>query len=186
MDKIKKLENQNIDILPLERSDIDELVKNFSFSWVGPEKTLAKWNAYYAEHEAGERHVCLVKKDKHIVGYGSLLAESAYKPFEQADVFEIADVWIAKSERQQGLATLLITYFESIAQDEEATHIGMGVPLYASYAAAQCLCVRVGYLPDGEGMTYQGIPVVPGKQYPIDDDLRLWFIKDLSAEQDEE
>ncbi len=186
MDKIKKLEHQNIDLVPLERGNLDELVNNFTFPWVGAEKTRARWQEWYAQHESGERFVCLVKKDSRIVGYGSLLAESAYKPFEEDEVFEIADLWIAKPEREQGLATLLISYFESIAQDEEAMYIGMGVPLYASYAAAQCLCVRLGYLPDGQGMTYKGVPVVPGKQYPVDDDLRLWFIKDLSAQQDEE
>jgi hypothetical protein len=185
MNKIQQLEQQNIDIISLERSALDQLIQ-LSCQTMAKEKAVAQWNAFYAQHESGERFVAVIKKDTRIVGYGSLLAESSYQFFIEHDVFEIADVWIAKPERQQGLATLLISYFESIAHDEQATHIGMGIPLYAAYGPAHCLAVRLGYLPDGQGMTYQGVPVAPNKQYMINNDLRLWFVKELSGDQDQD
>lgn len=185
MEKLQQLAQQNIDIRPLEKKDIDVLVEQFTFAQLGKEGTRALWNKQYQEHEAGERHVCVIMQNDRIVGYGSLLAESAYEPFFESDVFEIADIMVAESARQQGLATLLITYFESIAQDEEITYVGMGVGVDARSGAAHCLCARLGYLPDGAGMTYKGQPVVPGKSYPIDEHARLWFIKDITAQQDE-
>lgn len=185
MEKLQQLAQQNIDIRPLEKKDIEVLVDQFTFPELSKESTRALWHKHYQEHEAGERHVCLIMQNDRIVGYGSLLAESLYEPFLESDVFEIADIMIAESARQQGLATLLITYFESIAQDQEGAYVGMGIGVDARYAAAHCLCARLGYLPDGAGMTYKGQPVIPGKTYTIDEHLRLWFIKDIMASQEE-
>lgn len=186
MEKMKRLEQQNVDIRPLEPQDIQELVKNFTFPEIGLEKTQAKWQTYYKEHEAGERLVCLLVKDTKILGYGSLLPESTYEPFEQDEIFEIADIWVAPSERRQGLATLLISYFEYIVQDEGATLVGMSFGVDALHAPAHTLAIQLGYLPDDQGMTYQGIPVTVGKQYRVDDDLRLWFVKDLATHEHDE
>jgi hypothetical protein len=41
------------------------------------------------------------------------------------------------------------------------------------------LYVHLGYVPDGQGMTYKGEQVVPGDSYPVDDDLLIWLKKDL-------
>jgi ribosomal protein S18 acetylase RimI-like enzyme len=183
MNTIQQLQNQNIDIRPLVPADIDSLVQLFPLDQ--REKLRTQWNAYYTQQTDGHRYTCIITKNGRVVGYGSLLAESEYTLFEQNDVLEICDIWIAPAERKQGLATLLITYFESIAQDEEAAHTGMSIGLTADWSAAHNLCIRLGYLPDGNGMTYKGIPVVKGTQYPVDDALRLWFVKDLTAQEDE-
>jgi len=37
----------------------------------------------------------------------------------------------------------------------------------------------MGYQPDGNGITYKGAWVVPGEQYPVDDDLLFWLTKTL-------
>lgn len=175
-----------VDIRKIEQRDIDVIIKKFTFPWTTEAATRAKWQRYYTEQQAGERLACVVTKDNVIVGYGSLLPESTYKPFVEDDVFEISDIWIDKAARGQGLATLLITYFESIAEDEEAPYIGMGVGLYADYGTAQQLYARLGYKPDGRGITHKGVPVALGKQYPIDDDLLLWVVKELGQEPDSE
>lgn len=39
------------------------------------------------------------------------------------------------------------------------------------------LYVKRGYIPDGKGVAYNYIPVMPGEKYPVDDDLVLWFTK---------
>lgn len=38
---------------------------------------------------------------------------------------------------------------------------------------------RCGYIPDGKGVTYNYEPTVPGNNYPLDDDLVLWFLRKL-------
>ena len=59
--------------------------------------------------------------------------------------------------------------------------IGIGVGLYKDYGFAQKLYVRMGYIPDGNGITYNYQPVKAGDSYPVDDDLLLWFKKDFSV-----
>jgi hypothetical protein len=39
---------------------------------------------------------------------------------------------------------------------------------------------KMGYIPDGTGISYQNKPVIPGNQYAVDDDLLMWLTKNLS------
>ena len=61
--------------------------------------------------------------------------------------------------------------------------VGLGVGLYGGpdggYGAAQKLYVNRGYIPDGKGVTYNYQSVTPGNNYSLDDDLVLWFTKQL-------
>ncbi len=73
-----------------------------------------------------------------------------------------------------------------VAEKEALTKsqiVGIGVGLYAGtdggYGPAQKLYVKRGYIPDGKGVTYHYEPVTPGQSYPLDDDLVLWFTKNL-------
>jgi hypothetical protein len=50
---------------------------------------------------------------------------------------------------------------------------------HADYGSAQRLYVRLGYLPDGRGVTYNYQPTVAGQSYPLDDELILWLKKAL-------
>ncbi len=75
---------------------------------------------------------------------------------------------------------MLILHLENIARKEGYKQIGLGVGLYRDYGAAQTLYVRLGYVPDGEGITYKTAFTIPGEQYPIDDDLILWLKKSLN------
>ena len=58
--------------------------------------------------------------------------------------------------------------------------VGLGVGLYNDYGSAQKLYIKKGYIPDGYGVTYNYQAVIPGDSAPIDDDLVLWFTKDIS------
>jgi hypothetical protein len=51
------------------------------------------------------------------------------------------------------------------------------VGLSADYGAAQRLYHKLGYEPDGNGVTYDRAPVTPGQKYPLDDDLALMLVK---------
>jgi hypothetical protein len=58
-------------------------------------------------------------------------------------------------------------------------HTGIGVGLYADYAAAHLLYLGRGYLPDGRGIVYGGNPVDPGTSVLVDDDLVLMMTRRL-------
>lgn len=52
--------------------------------------------------------------------------------------------------------------------------------LYPDYGPAQRLYVLRGYLPDGSGIAWNGMHVTPMQEVMVDDDLALYFTRDLS------
>ena len=145
-------------------------------AWHGGE---AKWSKYWAEHQQGLR-VCLVAlHDGQIAGYGSLLWQAQHEPFATESIPEINDMVVAKSHRGRGIATAMIAAFEKQALGAGKTIMGIGVGLYADYGSTQQLYGRLGYVPDGSGVTYDNQPIVPGNMVKLDDDLVLWLKKSL-------
>jgi GNAT superfamily N-acetyltransferase len=166
-------------IPPLRQPDIEPL-GDLYFPWTTREKTIAKWTRYLEEQLQGARAACVVEQQGRIVAYGHLLRSSEYPRFREQNVPEISDVWVFAEHRGQGIATALIGHLERLAKQEGYMAVGIGVGLYRDYGTAQRLYVRLGYQPDGEGITYKGTTVVPGESYPVDDDLILWLSKSLS------
>lgn len=157
--------------------DITGLCSAFSFPWSSAEATRKKWETYYEEQQKGVRVVLLIEREGELIGYGSLLLHSQYSHFVK--IPEIHDVWIDKNHRRRGFGKQLIIALENHARKQGHKQIGIGVGLYPDYGAAQRLYCRLGYIPDGHGITYKGKPVQPGESYPVDDDLILWLIKDF-------
>lgn len=164
----------------LQEGDIPGLVETFNFSWTSLEATQEKWKKYYAEQKANIRTVCIAKVQDEFIGYGSLLKVSEYPDFKDNGVPEIHDVWISEEHRGNGFGKRLVQHLEKMAQRDNNKKIGIGVGLYKDYGRAQKLYVHLGYVPDGQGVTYKYQPVVPGDSYPVDDDLVIWLKKDVS------
>ena len=138
------------------------------------------WPRYLAEHQRGERWVLVVPHGAAIVGYGSLVWRAQYPPFAKAGVPEIQDLVVAEDHRGQGHATAMIAGFEAKAAAARRRVMGIGVGLYSDYGSAQRLYARLGYQPDGLGITYENQPATPGQSYRVDDDLVLWLTKPLA------
>lgn len=160
-------------------SDVANIIKHFTFPWSTPEKTNSIWNAYLHEHKEGIRTIAVIECNGKILGYGSLLRKSQYPLFASSNIPEVNAIWIDQNHRRKGLGTALIRWIERLAFEEGYQQIGIGVGLYRDYGPAQRLYFRLGYLPDGNGITYKGNPTIPGESYPLDDDLLLWLIKPL-------
>jgi GNAT superfamily N-acetyltransferase len=137
------------------------------------------WPRYLAEHESRDRFTLVVPAGGEIIGYGSLVWRSQYPRFRAAGVPEIQDLVVAEAHRRLGHATRMIARFEAEARAAGRTTIGIGVGLYADYGAAQQLYVRLGYRPDGCGVTYENKTAVAGQSYRLDDELVLWLTKPL-------
>lgn len=167
-------------IRPMNEHDIEKIVSRYSFPWSTPEKTQALWDNYYHEQEEAIRLVGVIENDGEILGYGSLLRKPESPFFTQKNIPEINAVWIDENYRRKGHGTALIKWFEDLASHEGYVKIGIGVGLYRDYGPAQKLYFRLGYIPDGNGITYKGQPTVPGESYPLDDDLILWLEKTLT------
>ncbi len=102
-----------------------------------------------------------------------------YPEFKILGIPEINDVWISAEYRGNGFGKRLVRYLEVIAVKKNHKQVGIGVGLYKDYEFAQKLYVRMGYVLDGNGMTYKYQPVTSRDSYPVDDDIIIWFKKDL-------
>ncbi len=138
-----------------------------------------KWDQRLADQINGQRLVLVAVDASSIFGYGSLLWASGYPSFREAGIPEINDVVVDEAHRGQGVATRLIRALEDQARAAGCTKIGIGVGLYRDYGSAQRLYIRLGYVPDGNGIAYAGSPVTPGEKVLVDDDLSLWLVKPL-------
>ncbi len=137
----------------------------------------ALWSAYEAEQTAQRREVVIAWSDRRPVGYGTLLWSSAYEPFRSRSIPEINNLVVAAHARGRGVATALIGHFEKRARASGREAMGIGIGLYADYGPAQRLYVKLGYRPDGGGVTYANRPVQPLETVRLDDELVLWLVK---------
>lgn len=114
-----------------------------------------------------------------VAGYVLLNFNPAYAPFKHMNIPEIQDLNVHPDCRRQGLGERLVRACEDEARAQGCDMIGLGVGLSAAYGAAQRLYCRLGYLPDGAGLIYDGERVPVGAAKPNDDDLCLMMIKEL-------
>ena len=114
------------------------------------------------------------------VGFGVLNFEPKYKLYKTLDIPEVQDLNVLADMRRQGVGSMLLEAFEYIAMDRGCEEIGISVGLSREYGPAQRLYVHMGYIPDGYGIAYDREHVEPDKHYPVNDDLCLMMIKELS------
>jgi GNAT superfamily N-acetyltransferase len=91
---------------------------------------------------------------------------------------EIQDFNVLPKFRRKGIGTKLMVTAEKFAA-KNSKIVGIGVGLDADYGAALRLYVLRGYVPDGRGVTWQNRFLKHGEQVIIDDDLNLYFTKEL-------
>lgn len=174
---------QNIIIRELREEDIETLADTFTAPWSSFEATFKLWQHYFKEQQEGIRTACVLESQNGFMGYGSLLRSSDYPFFRENSIPEVNAIWIVEQSRRQGLGKKLIEHLENMALREGYKTIGIGVGLYKDYGPAQKLYYNLGYMPDGNGITYKCSSVVPGETYPVDDDLIIWFTKPLIVKQ---
>jgi len=161
---------------PLRSEDIADVVA--ALGWGG--ESVAQFERYLAEHEAGTRVTRFAFVGGAFAGYLNVLWRSKYPPFAKARVPEINDFNVLPALRQRGIGTALMGEAEQViaARSQIA---GVGVGMAAGYGPAQRLYVRRGYIPDGRGLMTHERPVVEGERVIVDDDLVLYFTKLLGA-----
>jgi GNAT superfamily N-acetyltransferase len=164
----------------LQLNDLPYLAEVFCPSWSTPAANRKVWDDYYYEQEEHLRDVFLLEKEHVTIGYGSILYQSKYYWFKEAQIPEIDSLCIAALHRNHGHGTHITHHLENIARNKGFSQIGIAVGLSKDYGPAQKLYAKLGYIPDGNGITSHYISVDRGKSYPVDDDLLLWNIKTLA------
>lgn len=113
------------------------------------------------------------------VGYVVLNPAPSYALFARLGIPELQDLNVLPADRGRGAGAALVAACENLARGRGATQIGLAVGLTKSYGPAQRLYVRMGYRPDGFGITYDRQTVTTGELRPVDDNLCLMMVRDL-------
>lgn len=140
---------------------------------------VAYYQYSFGLNDAGVRDVYIAWVDGVAVGFVMLNWQPKYAYFKAEGMPEIQDLNILPDYRGRGFGRALVTYCEDIAKKAGHTVMGIGVGLTANYGAAQRLYVRMGYVPDGFGVTYDRQFIRAGEFRPMDDDMSLMMVKDL-------
>ncbi|HEU5423702.1 MAG TPA: GNAT family N-acetyltransferase [Nitrolancea sp.] len=167
-------------IRPLAAGDIPEIAA--AFAALGWNKPAAQYQRYLREQERGERAALLARLDGRFAGYLTVVWRSGYPPFRAAGIPEIVDFNVLPDLRRRGIGSRLLDAAEELIAARwplAASLAGIGVGLDPDYGAAQRLYVERGYLPDGRGLAWRGQPVAYGQSVTVDDDLALYFTREL-------
>ncbi|TCZ71838.1 GNAT family N-acetyltransferase [Paenibacillus albiflavus] len=131
------------------------------------------------ENQNGKRVTLLAFINHELAGVSHLKYESDYPYFKNHSIPEINDLNVFPEYQRRGIANQLINEFEMIV-NRKYNWIGIGVGLFKDYGAAQRIYCRRGFIPDGNGIMYNDKEVAPGDVVRVDDDLNLYFIKELN------
>lgn len=136
-----------------------------------------------AEQNDGRRTVlgAFASDGGDMAGFVHLIWRPAYPPFARLGIPEIQDLAVLPDFQRRGLGRALVLRCEDEAQKRGCQEIGIGVGLHAAYGAAQRLYVRLGFMPDGAGVSYDNAALSGGRLYAVDDLLTLKMVKRLEA-----
>lgn len=150
-----------------------------AFAKVGwANKSVEQYLRYADLHAKDERQCWLAFADGRFAGYLCIVWTPTYKPLADNGIPEIQDMNVLPDFRRRGIANALMDQAEGIVA-ERSPVIGIGVGLHAGYGHAQRIYVKRGYVPDGLGVSYSDKIVPEGETVRLDDDLNLYFTKQL-------
>ncbi|MEM7679920.1 MAG: GNAT family N-acetyltransferase [Pseudomonadota bacterium] len=160
-----------------ERTDVARL--DIMVAGMAASKDFGYFERQFNYQDQGKRNVFIIQSDGLDAGYGILNWDPKYELFRKIGIPEVQDINILKHFRQQGLATNLITFCEDLARETGKDFMGIGVSVSSRFGPAQRLYTKLGYIPDGYGVTYDRKNTVSGEMRPVDDQLCLMMIKAL-------
>jgi len=166
------------EVRPMVPADVESIPRAFAaLGWPGKDAGL--YRRYLGEQDRGSRSVRVAAAGSECLGYVTVLWDSSYAPFRDKGIPEISDLNVLPRYRLQHVGTALMDAAESLIAARSVI-AGLGVGLYADYAAAHRMYLKRGYLPDGQGIVYEFRPVVPGRTVRLDDDLNLMMTRPLT------
>ena len=115
----------------------------------------------------------------HDVGFCILNWQPKYSFFKKLGLPEIQDLNVLREFRRRGIARQVITFCEERAKEKGLEEMGIGVGLDVRFGPAQRLYVKMGYIPDGTGASYDRKQVGTGEFRPVDENLCLMMTKTL-------
>lgn len=161
-----------------EISPQDPPIISAAFAAQNWHKPTSQYETYWHESQTGQRIVLLAEWDGEFAGYVTIVWDSDYPPFREANIPEIVDFNVLEKFQRRGIGTALMDEAERRIAERSDT-AGIGVGLMTNYGKAQILYVKHGYIPDGRGIFGHGKWLTYGDRPTVDDDLALYFTKPL-------
>lgn len=112
-------------------------------------------------------------------GFCLLNWQPQYPYFRACGIPEVQDLNVLRDYRKRGIGRAIITFCEALARQKGYEEMGIGVGLDSRFGAAQRLYVRMGYIPDGSGASYDRKQLACGEIRPVDENLCLMMTKPL-------
>lgn len=171
-------QNESLLIRGIEESDFSLIEE--AFQKQGWNKPASQYAGYYREQQEGARLVFVAFVSGAFAGYVTLLPNTHTGPFAGKSIPEISDFNVLEVFQRQGIGSRLMDAAEKAAAGISRT-VSLGVGLHAGYGSAQRMYVKRGYIPDGSGMWYRDVLLPPHATCDNDDDLVLYFSKELQG-----
>lgn len=156
------------------RGEFWDLLESFGFS-----HDRSHYERCLERQAAGDLDIVLAYLDTQAAGFCVLNYQPRYAYFKKCGLPEVQDLNVLRLHRRQGIGQKMIEFCEEYARCKGYVEMGIGVGLDSSFGAAQRLYVRLGYVPDGAGLTYDRKQVAVGEFRPIDENLCLMMTKKL-------
>ena len=133
----------------------------------------------YFEHALEQCDVMLAFREKTLCAFCLLNWQPRYSLYRKLGIPEIQDLNVLPHYRRKGIATMMIEECENLARSKSCELVGISVGLTKDYGPAQILYTKLGYMPDGNGVTYDREGIHAGRAYLVDDNLALMMTKTL-------
>lgn len=127
----------------------------------------------------GTLDIYIISEGEEDAGYCLVNWQPKYRYFQVIDAPEIQDLNVVSAHRRKGFASALIDHCEAVARNEGKTTMAISFGLTPDYGPAQRLYVKKGYIPDGNGVTYDRQILSHGDNAVMDDNLCLMLTKAL-------
>ncbi len=149
-----------------------------AFKEQGWDKPVEQYQTYFQEQNEMLRDVLVAEYKDEFAGYLTIVWNSQYPPFKKRQIPEVVDFSVLKKFHRQGIGSKLMDDAEKMISIKSDL-AGIGVGLFSDYGNAQRLYVKRGYIPDGLGISQKGRFPKFGETITVDDDLALYFTKQL-------
>lgn len=151
-----------------------------AFAEQGWHKSVEQYRTYFEESQAGSRTVLIAETENGaFAGYTTIVWQSHYPPFLEANVPEIVDFNVLIKYQRRGIGSALMDAAEAlIAQRSNTAGIGFG--LMHDYGNAQILYTKRGYIPDGRGIFSHGRWLKDGDKLTLGHDVALYLTKSVA------
>jgi ribosomal protein S18 acetylase RimI-like enzyme len=167
-----------IDLRIRKMNTNDAIIISNAFKAQGWNKPMEIYRNYFVEQKNNERVILIAELGDKFAGYITIKWESSYPFFFKNKIPEIVDLNVLIKYRRMGIGNKLMNRAEEIIK-EQSDFAGIGAGLFSDYGPAQIMYIKRGYIPDGKGIYKKNSYIKFGETALIDDDVVLYFIKEL-------